>query len=49
MVVVVLIFSQIIEELPMATLSAVLIYIAIQIFRVDQMRATRQYSGGHSR
>jgi sulfate permease, SulP family len=44
MVVVVLIFSQIIEDLPMATLSAVLIYIAIKIFRVDQMRATRQYS-----
>ncbi len=44
MAVVVLIFSQIIEDLPMATLSAVLIYIAIKIFRVDQMRATRQYS-----
>lgn len=42
--VVVLIFSQIIENLPMATLSAVLIYIAIKIFRVDQMRATWQYS-----
>ena len=44
MAVVVLIFSQIIENLPMATLSAVLIYIAIKIFRVDQMRATLQYS-----
>ncbi len=42
--VVVLFFSQIIENLPSATLSAVLIYIAIRIFRVDQMRATRQYS-----
>ena len=45
MVVVVLFFSQLIENLPMTTLSAVLIYIAIKIFRVDQMRATRQYSG----
>ncbi len=44
MAVVVLFFSQIIENLPMATLSAVLIYIAIRIFRVDQMRATQQYS-----
>ena len=44
MVVAVLFFSQLIEHLPMATLSAVLIYIAIKIFRVDQMRATRQYS-----
>lgn len=44
MVVVVLFFSQLIDHLPMATLSAVLIYIAIKIFRVDQMRATRQYS-----
>jgi len=42
--VVVLFFSQLIEHLPMATLSAVLIYIAIKIFRVDQMRATAQYS-----
>ena len=42
--IVVLFFSQIIENLPMATLSAVLIYIAIKIFRVDQMRATKQYS-----
>ena len=42
--VVVLFFSQIIENLPMATLSAVLIYIAIKIFRVDQMRATKHYS-----
>jgi SulP family sulfate permease len=42
--VVVLFFSQIIENLPMATLSAVLIYIAIKIFRLDQMRATKQYS-----
>ncbi|MCW1956944.1 MAG: SulP family inorganic anion transporter [Mycobacterium sp.] len=42
--VVVLFFSQIIEDLPMATLSAVLIYIAIKIFRVDQMRATKHYS-----
>ncbi len=42
--VVVLFFSQIIENLPSATLSAVLIYIAIKIFRVDQMRATRHYS-----
>ena len=40
----VLFFSQLIEHLPMATLSAVLIYIAIKIFRVDQMRATAQYS-----
>lgn len=44
MVVVVLFFSQLIDHLPMATLSAVLIYIAIKIFRVDQMRATRRYS-----
>ena len=44
MAVAVLFFSQIIENLPMTTLSAVLIYIAIKIFRVDQMRATRQYS-----
>lgn len=44
LVVVVLFFSQLIENLPMATLSAVLIYIAIKIFRVDQMRATLQYS-----
>ena len=44
MAVVVLFFSQIIEHLPSATLSAVLIYIAIKIFRVDQMRATRHYS-----
>ena len=43
--VVVLFFSQLIEGLPMATLSAVLIYIAIKIFRIDQMRATAQYSG----
>ncbi len=42
--VVVLFFSQLIENLPMATLSAVLIYIAIKIFRVDQMRATAEYS-----
>lgn len=42
--VVVLFFSQVIENLPMATLSAVLIYIAIKIFRVDQMRATLEYS-----
>lgn len=42
--IVVLFFSQIIENLPMATLSAVLIYIAIKIFRVDQMRATKRYS-----
>lgn len=42
--VVVLFFSQIIENLPTATLSAVLIYIAIKIFRVDQMRATLDYS-----
>ncbi len=42
--VVVLFFSQIIEDLPSATLSAVLIYIAIKIFRVDQMRATRHYT-----
>lgn len=41
---VVLFFSQIIENLPEATLSAVLIYIAIRIFRVDQMRATAHYS-----
>ena len=42
--VVVLFFSQLIENLPMATLAAVLIYIAIKIFRVDQMRATAEYS-----
>jgi SulP family sulfate permease len=42
--VVVLFFSQIIENLPMATLSAVLIYIAIKIFGLDQMRATRNYT-----
>lgn len=42
--VVVLFFSQIIENLPSATLSAVLIYIAIRIFRVDQMRATKNYT-----
>jgi high affinity sulfate transporter 1 len=42
--VVVLFFSQIIENLPSATLSAVLIYIAIKIFRVDQMRATQNYT-----
>ncbi|MBU3750911.1 MAG: SulP family inorganic anion transporter [Mycobacterium sp.] len=42
--VVVLFFSQVIENLPSATLSAVLIYIAIKIFRLDQMRATRRYS-----
>ena len=44
MAVVVLFVSQLIEHLPMATLSAVLIYIAIKIFRVDQMRATREFS-----
>ena len=44
MTVVVLFFSQLIENLPMTTLAAVLIYIAIKIFRVDQMRATRKYS-----
>ncbi|MBU3706721.1 MAG: SulP family inorganic anion transporter [Mycobacterium sp.] len=44
MAIVVLFFSQLIEHLPMATLSAVLIYIAIKIFRVDQMRATREFS-----
>lgn len=44
MAVVVLFFSQIIEDLPTATLSAVLIYIAIKIFRVDQMRATQHYT-----
>ena len=44
MAVVVLFFSQLIEHLPMATLSAVLIYIAIKIFRLDQMRATREFS-----
>ncbi|MGI9124363.1 MAG: SulP family inorganic anion transporter [Mycobacterium sp.] len=43
--IVVLFFSQLIEHLPMATLSAVLIYIAIKIFRVDQMKATWEYSG----
>lgn len=42
--VVVLFFSQLIENLPEATLSAVLIYIAVRIFRVDQMRATARYS-----
>lgn len=40
----VLFFSQVIENLPSATLSAVLIYIAIKIFRVDQMRATKNYT-----
>ena len=45
MAVVILFFSQIIEHLPMATLSAVLIYIAIKIFRVDQMMATARYTG----
>lgn len=44
MAVVVLFFSDVIEDLPAATLSAVLVYIAIRIFRVDQMRATAQYS-----
>ena len=44
MAIVVLFFSQLIEHLPMATLSAVLIYIAIKIFRLDQMRATREFS-----
>lgn len=44
MAVLVLFFSQLIENLPMATLSAVLIYIAIRIFHLDQMRATRHYS-----
>jgi high affinity sulfate transporter 1 len=44
MAVVVLFFSQLIENLPMATLSAVLIYIGIKIFRVDQMKATAEYS-----
>lgn len=44
MAVVVLYFSRLIENLPMTTLSAVLIYIAIKIFRVDQMRATKRYS-----
>ncbi len=42
--VVVLFFSQIIENLPSATLSAVLIYIAIRIFHLDQMRATKHYT-----
>ena len=42
--VVVRFFSHLIENLPLATLSAALIYIAIKIFRVDQMRATAQYS-----
>lgn len=44
LVVIVLFFSQLIESLPMATLSAVLIFIAIKIFRLDQMRATLGYS-----
>ena len=44
MVVVVLFASALAENLPTATLSAVLIYIAIKIFDVDQMRATKQYS-----
>lgn len=44
MAIIVLFFSQIIENLPMTTLAAVLIYIAIRIFRVDQMRATLHYS-----
>jgi len=44
LVIVVLFFSQVIENLPMATLSAVLIYIAVKIFRIDQMRATLEYS-----
>ena len=44
MAIVVLFFSRVIENLPEATLSAVLIYIAIKIFRVDQIKATAQYS-----
>jgi len=44
MAIVVLFFSQLIENLPMATLSAVLIYIGLKIFRVDQMKATAEYS-----
>lgn len=40
----VLFFSDAIEHLPMAALSAVLIYIAIRLFHIDQMRATRRYS-----
>ena len=42
--VIVLFFSQLIENLPMATLSAVLIFIAVRIFRVDQMKATVTYT-----
>jgi sulfate permease, SulP family len=44
MVVVLLFASDLAQNLPTATLSAVLIYIAIKIFRVDQMRATWRYS-----
>ena len=36
--------SRLIENLPEATLSAILIYIAIRIFHVDEMRAMRRYS-----
>lgn len=44
LVVVLLFASALAENLPTATLSAVLIFIAIKIFRVDQMRVTRNYS-----
>lgn len=44
MVIILLFASVIAENLPTATLSAVLIYIAIRIFRVDEMRATYEYS-----
>lgn len=42
--VVVLFASRLIENLPEATLSAILIYIAIRIFHLDEMRAMRRYS-----
>lgn len=44
MVVAVLFVSWLAEDLPTATLSAVLIYIAARIFHLDQMRATYRYS-----
>lgn len=44
MVVILLFASVIAEDLPTATLSAVLIFIAIRIFRTDEMRATLRYS-----
>jgi len=44
MVVILLFASVIAEDLPTATLSAVLIFIAVRIFRIDDMRATLNYS-----